>query len=123
MMPTITEMLKRLDERERGRSADIPVGLSRETTRHTEADRNVRAPLPQPVPRDQWPPWANVMSLAQSDGQADIGDTVVAVVGPPRSDAFKLWHAEQFGVWKQHCRCDLLPAQWNAQFPYTLGKG
>ena len=69
------------------------------------------------VPRDQWPPWAADFAEHARAPERGVGDTVARVL-PFASDAFKLWHAETFGVWSPSCQCAQKQAAWNARYPY-----
>lgn len=68
-----------------------------------------------PVPRDQWPLWANLLAAKRTPADAGVGDTAVRIIGPTASDKFKKWFKHVFG---RDCSCEKRQAQWNSQYPY-----
>ena len=75
-----------------------------------------RAATIEPIPRVEWPGWANLIAVVRSGSDTGIGDTVARVVGPVGGVKFKKWHRLVFG---RDCACEKRREQWNAQYPYA----
>ncbi len=72
----------------------------------------VSAP-PVAVPREQWPPWVQVVALRAQPGDVGIGDTIARELGPTVA-TIKDWFASK-GI---NCGCDARRERLNAVYPY-----
>ena len=70
-------------------------------------------------PEAEWPGWAAAIRAQAAPDERNLTETIERLVGPFGSDAFKLWHSEQFGALTPHCNCAALKWQWATQFDYS----
>lgn len=73
-------------------------------------------PRIEPIPRDQWPMWADWVALAQQAGDKGLGDTVIHIIGETNSERFKTWFQEKFG---KSCGCKERQRWLNRRYPYV----
>jgi hypothetical protein len=77
----------------------------------------VAAPLVRirPLPMDAWPRWAKDLTQDRQPEDTGLGDTIVHVIGGARSEKFKSWFNETFGI---NCGCIERQRWLNQRFPY-----
>jgi hypothetical protein len=71
----------------------------------------------RPIPYTDWPVWMKVfkMTLGKPEDRG-AGDTVVRIIGPDNSEAFKNWFREKFNV---ECGCVGRQDRLNLNYPYS----
>ncbi len=71
----------------------------------------------EPLPRDQWPPWAKAMAAFAKPEDKGIGDVVARTIGAETSGAFKAFYEMTF---RKPCGCVGRQKLWNIKYPLNL---
>ncbi len=71
----------------------------------------------EPIPRDQWPPWAKALAQFAKPEDKGIGDVVARTIGDENSAKFKAWHLATFA---KPCGCNGRQKLWNQKYPLNL---
>ena len=90
-----------------------------DTRANLRASDTTRPADVKPLPLPEWPDWAKAFRAQATSDERNLTETIERLVGPFGSDAFKLWHSEQFGALTPHCNCAALKWQWATQFDYS----
>lgn len=68
----------------------------------------------KPVPRDQWPRWANALARFGKPHDIGVGDTIARIAARFGGELFKAW-SKSLGV---PCGCTERQHTYNALYPY-----
>lgn len=70
----------------------------------------------KPVPKEQWPQWAILISKGKSETDKGVGDTAARTLGLFGGDLFKSAYKKLTG---KDCGCCEQQESWNTLYPYV----
>lgn len=68
------------------------------------------------IPQNKWPIFIRAIAKFRAIGDIGLGDTIVHLLGPNRSDRFKKWFTRKFG---RSCGCTERQKWLNLRYPYA----